>query len=92
MSDKIRKITIINFVPHRDERGIATGILLPLNLIVGVEHSLPLDGDNIREKKKIHSIEEGESYYLVYVQEDTASQLWQKLPKNNQTYIEYAID
>lgn len=92
MPNKIRKVTIINFVPHRDEQGIATGILLPLNLIVGVEHSLMLDGDSIRQKRKIHSIEEAENYYLVYVQEETTSQLWQKLPKNNQTYIEYAID
>lgn len=92
MSDKIRKITVLDFVPHRDEKGIPSGALLPLNLIVGVDHSLILEGETVREKRKIYSIEEAQDHFLVYIEYKTESQLWQKLPKNNKTYIEYTID
>jgi hypothetical protein len=92
MSEKIRKITVLEHIPHRNENQTPSGALLPLNLIVGAEHNLIVEGEDARQKIKIHSIEETENYYLVYIENGTDSQLWQKLPKNNKTYVEYAIE
>ena len=92
MSNTIRKITVLGYIPHRNENQTPSGALLPLNLIVGAEHTLIVDGEEAKQKIKIHSVEETEKYYLVNIQNGTESQLWQKLPKNDKTYVEYAIE
>lgn len=92
MSNTIRKITVLEYIPHRNENQTPSGALLPLNLIVGAEHTLMFDGEETKQKVKIHSIEETEKYYFVNIAIGTDSQLWQKLPKNDKTYIEYAIE
>jgi len=92
MSEKIRKITVLEYIPHRNENQTPSGALLPLNLIVGAEHTLIVDEEEAKQKVKIHRVEETQNHYLVYIEIGTDSQLWQKLPKNNKTYVEYAIE
>jgi hypothetical protein len=90
MENTVRKVTVSRAVQVPDNNGGYTE--RPLNLIVGVEHTIWLDDIGTKVKRKISHIAETEKYLLVYLGDGSESQLWKKLPKNNDTIIEYTID
>lgn len=92
-SNSIRKLTLLEAIPYIDEATKKlTGVLLPLNLIVGVEHTIYLEGENKPLKRRICLIQETENGYNVYLESGTERQLWKKIPKNKNVIIEFAID
>lgn len=88
MPNVIRKISVARAIAMEQNDGSI--IEKSLNLIVGVEHNIYIDGRRV--KRKICSIEETKKHLFVYLENESESQLWQKLPKNDQTKIEYTID
>lgn len=78
MSNKVRKITI------------GTDITKSMNYVVGGIQKLFVDKTPI--VKTISEIEEKEDCFEIYLGENGESQLWKRLPKNNETYVEYVID
>ena len=88
MPNVIRKISVARAIAMEQNDGSI--IEKSLNLIVGVEHTIYIDGGRV--KRKICSIEETKKHLFVYLENESESQLWQKLPKNDQTSIEYTID
>lgn len=76
----IRKITI------------GTNFREAMNYSVGTDHSIYLKGDTQPTKMTIHSIEETEKHFLVYVKNNDDVFYWKKLPKNDQTSVEFYID
>lgn len=91
-SNSIRKLTLLEAIPHKNEKLELTGVLLPLNLVVGVDHTIYLEGENKPLKRRICLIQETENNYNVYLESGTERQLWKKIPKNRNVIIEYAID
>ena len=91
-SNSIRKLTLLEAIPHKNERLEMTGALLPLNLVVGVDHTIYLEGENKPLKRKICLIQETENGYNIYLENGSERQLWKKMPKNKNTIIEYSID
>ena len=92
-SNSIRKITLLEAIPFvEEETRKLTGVLLPLNLILGVEHTIYIEGEPRPLKRKICSIEEVEFAYNVYLEDKADSQLWKRIPKNNNVVVEYVID
>jgi len=57
---------------------------------LGGEHKLLIDGK--QRTVTVKEIHETEDSYLIYVTTNSEVQLWKRLPKNNTTTIEYAID
>ena len=92
MENTIRKLTVNNFVPLVGENRKPTGQLMPLNLVVGVEHSIFLESENITVKRRICAIERTENAYLIYLEEGSERQLWKRIPKTNECVEEYKID
>ena len=92
-SNKIRKITVLDAIPFVDkETRELTGVLLPLNLIVGVDHTIYIENEPRPLKRRICEIEETQKGYNVYLENGTESQLWKKIPKSNKVIVEYVID
>lgn len=92
MSNKIRKLILLEAIPFKNEQGQLTGALLPLSLIVGVEHSIIIDENTRPIKRKICEISETKKGYDVFLENDQESQLWKKIPKNQNVIIEFSID
>jgi len=88
MENEIRKVSVAKAILIENEDG--TSVEKSLNLIVGVEHTIYIEGKKI--KRRICNIEETEKHLLIYLEDDSASQLWKKLPKNDQTSIDYNND
>lgn len=86
--NEIRKVSVARAILIENEDGTTTE--KSLNLIVGVEHTIYIDSQKI--KRRICNIEETKNHVLIYLEDGSASQLWKKLPKNDQTSIEYKID
>lgn len=91
-SNSIRKLTLLEAIPYKNEKLEMTGVLLPLNLVVGVDHTIYLEGENKPLKRRICLIQETENNYNVYLESGTERQLWKKIPKNRNVIIEFAID
>ncbi len=90
-SNSVRKITILEVIPFKDEKtGALTGVLLPLNLIVGVDHTIYIEGEPRPLKRKICEILEIKDGFKVYLENGSESQLWKKIVGNKIT--EYVID
>jgi len=90
-SNSIRKITILGAIPFiNKETKELTGELLPLNLIVGVEHTIYIEGNPKPLKRKICEITAIKDGFMVYLENGTESQLWKKIVGNKIT--EYKID
>ena len=90
MSNKIRKIVISDCIPHTDDDRKLTGILLPMNLVVGAEHTIIIDTEKV--KRKITSINLIDNVFQVWLSNGTETQLWIEQPKNDKVKIEYCID
>lgn len=88
MENEIRKVSVARAITIEDENGNL--VEKSLNLIVGIEHTIYIDSERV--KRRICNIEETEKHVLIYLEDGSASQLWKKLPKNDQTSIEYKID
>jgi hypothetical protein len=92
-SNKIRKITVLEVISFMNkETGELTGALLPLNLIVGVDHTIYIESEPRPLKRRICQIEETKKGYNVYLENGTESQLWKYIPKSNKVIIEFVID
>lgn len=90
MHNKIRKIVIADCMPYTNEDGKLTGVLLPMNLVVGAEHTIIIDTEKV--KRKITSIELVENMFQVWLANGEEVQLWIEQPKNDKVKIEYYID
>jgi len=92
-SNQIRKITVLEVIPFVDKStGELTGVLLPLNLIVGVDHTIYIESEPRPLKRRICQIEETQKGYNVYLENGTESQLWKSIPKSNKVIVEFVID
>ena len=92
MENVIRKLTINNSIPFLTEEHRHTGILMPTILIVGVEHTIYLEAEGIKEKRKICEIRKTEKHFLIYLENGAESQLWKKIPITNDCVEEFKID
>jgi len=94
MSDNhnsIRKLVVPNAIPFKNEEGVYTGQLLPLNLVVGAEHTILLRDEKSKVKREIFEIEEYQDFFLVYLENGSEKQLWKKVFRNG-FILEYDID
>ena len=92
-SNSIRKISVLEAIPFVDKTsGELTGALLPLNLIVGVEHTIYIENEPRPLKRRICQIVEAKKGYNVYLENGTESQLWKNIPKSNKVIVEFVID
>ena len=57
---------------------------------VDSEYTVKIDGENV--KKKVSQIEETPTHLFVYLKSGDEFQLWNKIPKNELTIIEYKLD
>lgn len=89
MHNKIRKIVIADCIPHTND-GVMTGNLLPMNLVVGTEHTIVIDSEKV--KRKITSIVLVKDVYQVWLANGSEVQLWIEQPKNDKVKVEYYID
>lgn len=78
MSNIIRKVSI------------GTDLEKSMNYVVGARHKIYV-GDT-PSFKNISAIEETESHYEIYLDSEDESSLWKKIPKNDQTAVEYVIE
>lgn len=90
MQNKIRKIVISDCIPYTNEDRQLTGILLPMNFIVGVEHTIIIDNEKVR--RKISSIVLSGNDFQVWLENGVETQLWIEQPKNDKVRVEYDID
>jgi hypothetical protein len=62
-----------------------------MSYYLGSRHNFYIDGD--KKTREINNILETETHFLIYLEgENNEIQLWKKIPKNNQTTVEYIID
>lgn len=92
MENVIRKLTVNNSIPFINEEGQHTGILLPLILIVGVMHTIYLESENLRVKRRICEIVKTQDHFLIYLENESESQLWKKIPITKDCTEEFKID
>lgn len=57
---------------------------------IGGEHQLTIDGK--RRTIVVSEILQAEKHFLIYVKSGDEIQLWKRLPMNNSTTVEFAID
>lgn len=62
-----------------------------MSYYLGSRHSFYIEGE--KKTREINNIMETETHFLIYLEgENNEIQLWKKIPKNNQTTVEYIID
>jgi hypothetical protein len=71
---------------------IGTNFKESMNYSVGTEHSIYMKGEVNPIRMAIHSIEETEKHYVVYIKNEDDVFQWKKIPKNDQTSVEFYID
>ena len=88
MENIVRKVTILkSFVNELPSGQI---IERPMVYQVDSQYTVVIDGEQV--KKKICQIEESPTHLFVYLQSGDEFQLWNKIPKNELTIIEYKLD
>lgn len=88
MSNIVRKVVVAKSFIEKLPNGQV--IEKPMVYKVGSIVKLEVDGEMI--EKRVHEITETEKHLLVYLSSNGEFQLWNKLPKNEMTSIEYVID
>jgi hypothetical protein len=94
MSDNhnlIRRLVVPNAIPFKNEDGVYTGQLLPLNLVVGAEHTILLRDEKNKVRREICEIEDCIEFFLIYLENGPERQLWKKIFRNG-FILEYDID
>jgi len=89
--NSIRKLVVPNAIPFKNEDGVYTGQLLPLNLVVGAEHTILLRDEKNKVRREICEIEDCQEYFLVYLENEAEKQLWKKVFRNG-FILEFDID
>ena len=88
MGNIVRKVTILkSFINELPSGQI---VERPMVYQVDSEYTVRIDGENV--KKKVSQIEETPTHLFVYLKSGDEFQLWNKIPKNELTIIEYKLD
>ena len=80
MASNIRKVSV------------GTNFKESMNYSVGSHHNIYIKGQDKPTNVQVCNIEETEKSYLIYVNNKDEVHQWKKIPKNDQTSIEYYID